>query len=89
MKHFVCWLIFGILVSCSIQAATETWVMQATAVNAATGQIVGRAIVKDAEGKTITFKNGPDCVKAALDMGPIPVRNNVAISILCHKVDTV
>lgn len=90
MKHFISWLLFGFLVSCSSHAATqETWVITATAQDATTGKILGTSIVKDAQGKWRTFTNGPDCVKAALDMGPMPVRNNVAISMLCHKVDTV
>jgi len=90
MKHYICWLFLGLLVSCSTHASPpETWIMNATEQDATTGRILGNTVIKDSKGKTITFKNGSDCVKASLDMGPMPVHNNVAISILCHKVDTV
>lgn len=88
MKYLFFWLIFGLLVSCHARAADETWIMKAIALNATTGEILEERQVRSSQG-VATWKDGGACVKAALDMGPIPVRDNIAVMIVCRKLESV
>lgn len=88
MKFIITWIILGLVVSCSSRAEEPTWIMEITAIDATNGNVVKHYAVRKEDGTLLTFESAAKCVKAGIDMGPIPVKDGVAISsVACHKVD--
>lgn len=79
------WVLLA-LASCSTirLPATGPWHLQATYLNATTGEILHQLPIPGQ-----SFHDPESCVKAALELGPAPVVDNVAVSVTCQKAENI